>query len=299
MLRASVSRSEPQVTMFGASAKDCALSYSSRSESCPTTARQIESMLREMMPKPRLAVVFAAALCLCFSGTAQAAKTEAVHFPSGKETVDGFLAAPEKAGRYPGLIVIHDWWGLTDWVKEQTQSLADQGFVALAVDLYGGKVATNATEASELSGTLQNDRSVLSLMAGIVYLAGRNDVQRDRIGVVGSAMGAGYALQLAIHVPTLGACVVNYGVLPTDPNDLENIGAPVLGNFGADDHGVTPADVQAFEKTMKTLSRRVDLKIYDGAGHSFENPNNRDDYRPEAAQDAWNRTVTFLNKSLK
>lgn len=299
MLRAPVSRSEPLVTLFGASAKIVLRPIRGIHKSCPTTAWQIESILSEMMPKPRLAVVFAAALCLCVSATAQAAKTEAVHFPSGKETVGGFLAAPEKPGRYPGLIVIHDWWGLTDWVKEQTQRLADQGFVALAVDLYGGKVATNATEASELSGALEHDRSVLSLMAGIVYLAGRNDVQRDRIGVVGWAMGAGYALQLAMHVPTLGACVVNYGVLPTDPNDLQNIGAPVLGNFGADDHGVTPADVQAFEKTMKTLSRRVDLKVYDGAGHSFENPNNRDDYRPEAAQDAWSRTVTFLNKSLK
>jgi carboxymethylenebutenolidase len=247
----------------------------------------------------RLASLFAAALFFFVCATAQGAKTEAVHFPSGKDTVDGFLAAPEKPGRYPGLIVVHDWWGLTDWVKEQTQRLADQGFVALAVDLYGGKVATNATEAGEMSGALKSDHSVLSLMAGIVYLASRNDVQRDRVGVVGWAMGGSYALQLAMHVPRLGACVVNYGVLPTDPNDLENIGAPILGNFGADDHGVTPADVQAFEKTMKTLSRRVDLKIYEGAGHSFENPNNKDGYRLQAAEDAWNRTIAFLNKSLK
>jgi carboxymethylenebutenolidase len=246
-----------------------------------------------------LAGFVAAALFLAVCASAQGAKTETVHFPSGKDTVGGFLAAPEKPGRYPALIVVHDWWGLSNWVKEQTEKLADQGFVALAVDLYGGKVAANATEASEFSRALEGDRSVLDLMAAIVYLASRNDVARDRVGAVGWAMGGGYALQLAMHVPRLGACVVNYGVLPTDPNDLEGIGAPILGNFGADDHGVTPADVQAFEKTMKTLNRRVDLKIYDGAGHSFENPNNKDAYRPEAAEDAWNRTVAFLNKSLK
>jgi carboxymethylenebutenolidase len=246
-----------------------------------------------------LAALFALTLFLCLAAPARGAKTEAVHFPVGKDTIGGYLAAPEKPGRYPAIIVIHDWWGLTDWVKEQTDKLADQGFVALAVDLYDGKVAANATEAGELSRALPDDRAVLDLMGAIVYLATRNDVARDRIGAVGWAMGGSYAIQLAMHVPRLGACVVNYGVLPTDPNDLQNIGAPVLGNFGADDHGVTPTDVQAFEKTMKTLSRRVDVKIYDGAGHSFENSSNKDAYRPEAAEDAWNRTIAFLTKALR
>jgi len=245
-----------------------------------------------------LVALLAALIC---PGTARAAgpKTEIVHFQNGKETVSGFLASPEKPGRYPGIIVVHDWWGLTDWVKDKTQKLADQGFVALAVDLYDGKLPANATEASELSHGVPENRAVLDLMAGIVYLTTRNDVEHDRIGAVGWAMGGAYSLRLATLVPRLGACVVNYGVLPTDPNELQNIGAPVLGNFGADDHGVTPADVQAFEKSMKNLNRRVDLKIYDGAGHSFENPNEKDAYRPDAAEDAWSRTVAFLSKSLK
>jgi carboxymethylenebutenolidase len=183
-------------------------------------------------------------------------KTETVTFPNGKDTVSGFLAAPEKPGRYPGLIVVHEWWGLNDWVKEQT-------------------------------------------VAGIVYLTTRNDVERGRVGTIGWCMGGGYAVQLAMHVPRLGACVVNYGALPTDPNDLQNIGAPFLGNFGADDRGITPADVQAFQKSMETLGRQVDIKIYEGAGHGFQNPNNKDGYRPQATEDAWNRTIAFLNKSLK
>jgi carboxymethylenebutenolidase len=246
-----------------------------------------------------LAAFFVLTLSACLAAPARGAKTETVHYPVGKNTVDGYLASPEKPGRYPAVIVVHDWLGLTDWVKEQTDKIADQGFVALAVDLYGGKVAADASEASELSRALPDDRAVLDLVGGLVYLATRNDVARDRVGALGWAMGGSYALQLAIHVPRLGACVVNYGVLPTDPNDLQNIAAPVLGNFGADDHGVTPTDVQAFEKTMKTLNRRVDLKIYDGAGHSFENSSNRDAYRPDAAEDAWKRTIAFLNKSLK
>jgi carboxymethylenebutenolidase len=249
--------------------------------------------------KISLAALFAAVVILAGPARAQGVKTDTVTFPAGKATVPGFVAAPEKSGRYPGIIVVHDWWGLTDWVKQQTQNLAAQGFVVLAVDLYGGKLPADAAEAGQLGQSVSSDSAVLKLMAGLVYLATRSDVERDRIGAVGWAMGGGYALRLAMHVPQIAACVDNYGEVPTDPNEMQLIGAAVLGNFGSDDHGVTPVDVQGFEKTMKNLNRRVDLKIYDGAGHSFENPNDRDAYRPDAAADAWNRTVAFLDKSLR
>src|SRR5277367_4765263 len=208
---------------------------------------------------------------------AQAPKTQTVQFPSGKETASGFLAVPDKPGTYPGLIVIHEWWGLNDWVKEQTIKLSEQGYVVLAVDLYRGKIAADPSEAHELMRGLPQDRAI-------------RDMQAGRIGSIGWCMGGGLSLQLAIHSPRLAACVVNYGSLPTDPNDIQQIGAPVLGNFGADDKGITPADVQAFDKTMKGMNRRIDVKIYPGAGHAFENPNNTTGYRPEAAADAWKRT---------
>lgn len=245
------------------------------------------------------AAVAVAALFFLVAPRAHCAKTQTVHFQSGKETVNGFLAEPEKAGRYPGVIVVHDWWGLTDWVKQQTANLADQGFVALAVDLYGGKVAGSTDEAAQLSGALKDNEAVLKLMNGIIYLTTQNDVERDRVGAVGWAMGGYYALRLAMAVPRLGAVVDNYGPLPTDPNEMEAVAAPMMGNFGADDHGVTPNDVDAFKKAMQNLKRIVDIKVYDGAGHSFENPNDGSAYRAAAAQDAWNRTVAFLNKSLK
>lgn len=230
---------------------------------------------------------------------ADAPKTETVQFPNGTGSVSGFLAAPEKPGRYPALVVVHEWWGLTDWVKEQTQKLADQGYVALAVDLYRGKTATDPEAAHELMRGLPQDRAVSDLKAAFAYLATRKDVDRDHIGSIGWCMGGGFSLQLAIHEPRLAACIVNYGALPTDPNDIQQIIAPVLGSFGADDRGITPADVRAFEKTMKGMNRRVDLKIYDGAGHGFENSTNAAGYRPDAAADAWARTVAFLNKTMK
>jgi len=246
-----------------------------------------------------LGITALATLAVTLAVRADGPRTETVTFPSSTGTVSGFLAAPEKPGRYPGLVVIHEWWGLTDWVKEQAQRLAAQGYVALAVDLYRGKVAADPGEAHELMRGLPQDRVVADLKGAFAYLATRKDVDHDRIGSVGWCMGGGYSLQLAIHEPRLAACIVNYGALPTDPTDIGQIFAPVLGNFGADDRGITPADVRAFEKTMKTMNRWVDLKIYDGAGHAFENPGNKDGYRPEAAADAWTREIAFLNQKLK
>jgi carboxymethylenebutenolidase len=229
---------------------------------------------------------------------AQAPKTQTVEFPSGKETASGFLAVPGKPGVYPGLVVVHEWWGLNEWVKEQSEKLAEQGYIVLAVDLYHGKSAADSSDAHELMRGMPQDRAIRDMQAAYEYLAARKDVKPGRVGAIGWCMGGGLALQLAIHQPRLAAVVVNYGALPTDPNDIQQIGAWVLGNFGADDKGITPADVQAFEKTMKGLNRRIDVKIYPGAGHAFENPNNTNGYRPEAAADAWKRTLAFLHNAL-
>lgn len=242
-------------------------------------------------------LAFVAAAILTVRGDAPA--TEIIQIPNGSQSLSGFLATPQKPGRYPGLVVIHEWWGLTDWVKGETQKLAKQGYVALAVDLYRGKVTNDPEEAHELMRGLPQDRAISDLQAAFNYLSARKDVDREHIGSIGWCMGGGYSLQLAIHEPRLAACVVNYGALPTDPSELQQIAAPVLGNFGALDRGITPDDVNAFKKTMTGLDKRVDVKIYDGAGHAFENSTNVKSYRPEAAADAWARSVAFLNKSLR
>jgi len=225
-------------------------------------------------------------------------KTETVQFTNGKEMIDGYLALPPGTGKYPALLLVHEWWGLNDWIKEQAQKFAAQGYVTLAVDLYRGKVATDPMTAHELMRGVPQDLALSDMVAGIVYLVKRDDVVKEHIGAVGWCWGGGQVMELAVHEPGLGAVVVNYGALPTDPNQLQQIGAPVLGNFGANDQGITPDDVHDFEKAMKNLNRRVDVKIYPGAGHAFENPNNKDGYRPEAAADAWQRTLNFLNKAL-
>jgi len=226
-------------------------------------------------------------------------KTETVHFKSGPETVSGYLAVPGSPGRHPALVVIQEWWGLNGWVKEQARMFARHGYVALAPDLYRGKVATAPAEARKLMQSLPHERAIRDLKAAYAYLAAMPNVEKNKIGSIGWCMGGGYSLRLAIHEPALAACVINYGELTTNPAQIEKIKAPLMGNFGADDHGIPPSEVHAFEKALQAQGKKIDAKIYPGAGHAFENENNKAGYRPEAARDAEARTLEFFNKTLK
>jgi len=227
------------------------------------------------------------------------AKTETVAYKSGDETVRSFLALPESRGRHSALVIIHEWWGLNDWVKQQAEIFAREGYVSLAVDLYRGRSTANPEEAHELSRGLPQDRADRDLRAAFDYLSARIDVDKRKIGSVGWSMGGGLSLQLAIEEPELAACVVNYGAMPTDKTNIEAIRSPVLGNFGAEDRGIDTQDVYVFEKIMKGENKSVDVKVYAGAGHGFENPNPRKSFRPEAAVDAQARVLAFLNRTLK
>lgn len=230
---------------------------------------------------------------------AAAPKTETVRYKSGEETVSGYLAAPETPGKHAAIIVIHEWWGLNDWVKEQAQKFAAEGYVVLAVDLYRGKVATTPEEAHELMRGVPPDRGLRDLQAAFDYLAARSDVQPEKIGAGGWCMGGGYAIQFAVAEPRLAACIVNYGPLPTEAANLAKIKTPVLGNFGAEDRGIPADAVRAFAAAMQTAGKTADVKIYEGAGHAFENPNNTAGYRAAAAADAWQRMVAFFKAHLK
>ena len=216
-----------------------------------------------------------------------AAESKAVSYKSGDETVQGVLYTPPGKGPFPAIIVIHEWWGLNDWVKEQASKLSDQGYVALAIDLYRGKVATTPDEAHEIMRGVPEDRAKRDLHAAFEFLATQSNVKKDRIGAIGWCMGGGYSLDVALQEPTLAADVINYGHLATDPEALKKINAPILGLFGAQDRGIPPEDVHKFEQTLKQMGKKIDVKIYDDAGHAFENPNNKSGYREADAADAW------------
>lgn len=245
----------------------------------------------------RIAVVLFCVLLLELSSMAAAGKE--VSYKSGDETVKGVLYTPSGAGPFPAIIVIHEWWGLNDWVKEQASKLADQGYVALAVDLYRGKVADNPDTAHQLMRGVPEDRSKRDLAAAFDYLKSQKDVKADRIGSIGWCMGGGYSLDVALEEPKLAATIINYGHLATDPAELKKINAPILGIFGAKDQGIPPDSVEKFAAQLKELGKSIEVKIYPDAGHAFENPNNKNGYRAEDAADAWQRTVTFLAAHLK
>jgi carboxymethylenebutenolidase len=244
----------------------------------------------------------AAALLVCtsvFATSAFAADGKSVSYKSGDDTVNGIVYTPSGKGPFPALIVIHEWWGLNDWVKEQASKLADQGYVALAIDLYRGKVADNEDLAHELMRGLPQDRATRDLKAAYAFLAAQPNVKKDRIGAIGWCMGGGYSLDAALAEPGLAADVINYGHLATDPDEMKKIQAPILGLFGGQDRGITPEDVKKFQAAMEKLGKKIDVKIYPNAGHAFENPNNKQGYRAEDAADAWQRTVAFLAGTLK
>ncbi len=228
-----------------------------------------------------------------------AADGKSVSYKSGDETVQAILYTPAGKGPFPAIIVIHEYWGLNDWVKEQASKLADQGYEALAIDLYRGKVATTPDMAHEIMRGVPEDRAKRDLHAAFEFLQSQPNVKKSRIGAIGWCMGGGYSLDVALQEPTLAADVINYGHLATDPSALEKINAPILGLFGGQDQGITPDDVHKFEAAMKKMGKKIDTKIYDDAGHAFENPNNKTGYRAADAADAWKRTLDFLATNLK
>jgi carboxymethylenebutenolidase len=212
-----------------------------------------------------------------------------VRYPSVNGEGSGYLAAPATPAKKPGLIVIHEWWGLDNWVREQTDRFAGQG----------GRVAKTPDEAHELMRGLPEDRALADLIAAFNYLASRPDVDPNLIGVIGWCMGGGYALQLELNEPRIAATAINYGRLVTDFDTITKISSPLLGNFGAADRGIPAEDVKAFGATLTKAGKLADLKVYEGAGHAFMNPNNKEGYNAEASADAWRRIDSFFDRTLR
>ena len=245
----------------------------------------------------RKVVSFVAAGLILAAATARAGTM--VSYPSGSETVSGYLAAPDGSGKKPAIVVIHEWWGMNDFAKGKADGFAKQGYVALAVDLYRGKVADNPDVAHQLMRGLPEDRAVRDLKAAAAYLRTRPDVDGARIASIGWCMGGGYSLALALADPSLAGAVIYYGHLVTDPNTIAGLKVPLLGNFGGKDEGIPAADVRAFAEAAQKAGAKVDFKIYPDAGHGFASAKDPAVYRAADAKDADARADAFLAKVLK
>lgn len=210
--------------------------------------------------------------------------------------LEGYLAMPESdAGDLPGLIVIHEWWGLNDNIRAMTRRLAGEGYRALAVDLYGGSVAETSERAGRLAGGVEEDRAIENLRQAHAWLS---DHGAERIGTIGWCFGGGWSLRTALALPDgIDATVIYYGRVETDPAALASLDAPVQGHFGEEDDGIPVERVRAFESALEELGVEHEIHIYPGADHAFANASG-ERHHPEAARRAWSRTVIFLENQL-
>ena len=222
---------------------------------------------------------------------------EMVQFPFAGGNTGGYLATP-KQGNGPGVIVIQEWWGLVDHIKDVCDRFADEGFVALAPDLYHGKATKSPDEAGKLMMAMRIDEAERDLSAAAQYLSTQDSTTSEKVGVVGFCMGGALALYTATRNESVGACVVFYGGHPKVKPDLPNLHSPVLGLYGENDRSVTPDSVRQLEREVKALGKQIEVVIYSGADHAFFNDTRPQVYNAEAAADAWRRTIAFLREHL-
>jgi carboxymethylenebutenolidase len=222
---------------------------------------------------------------------------EMVTFPSNGHECQGYLAKPA-SGSGPGIIVIQEWWGLNDNIKNIADRFAAEGFVALAPDSYHGTVTKEPDEAGKLMMAMKLEEAVQDMTGSVEYLKTLPAATGDKIGCTGFCMGGGLALYLATLRPEIGACVPFYGVIPGAQPDFSKIQGAVLGHYAENDDWANPASTRELEMKLKSLGKDAELIVHPGTHHGFFN-----DTRPEvhdAAESklAWERTVPFFHKHL-
>ncbi len=220
-----------------------------------------------------------------------------IEYDVAGERVPAYLALPASGSARGGVVVVHEWWGLNDQIRAIADRLAARGYAAIAPDLYRGELAAEPERAHELMRGLQDGRAIAILRYGASYLRATEEAAGRKVAVIGFCMGGHLALLTALGNSEVGGAVMFYGRPVIEKDKLESLSVPVLGLFGADDHGIPVADVKAFERTAKELGKKIEVKIYPGAGHAFFNET-RPSHNAEAAADAWKLTLAFLEKTL-
>ena len=211
----------------------------------------------------------------------------------------GYFVRPDDDGEYPGLILIHEWWGLNNNIRSLAEDFAALGYAALAVDLYDGEFATTPEEAGALAGAVREDvdEAFNNLNAAVVYLSTADSVNADALASVGWCFGGGWAYEMARNDLGIDASVMYYGRFSAE-DDLSMMRADILGHFGEEDTSILIDDVKEFEAKLETHEGKHAVFIYPNAGHAFANKDNEDAYREDAAQLAWQRTQEFLTREL-
>ncbi|MGD1221924.1 dienelactone hydrolase family protein [Streptomyces krungchingensis] len=220
-----------------------------------------------------------------------------VTFPSAGGTAHGYLALPP-SGSGPGVIVIQEWWGLTDHIANVADRLAAEGFVALAPDLYGGSVAHDSGEALRMMRELPVARGVELLSGAVGHLLGLPEVTSESVASVGFCMGGGFVIEQAAADPRVAAAVPFYGVVQGELPDFSRLKAQILGHYGEQDTSITK---ESRERLVEAIERQSgitpEIRLYP-AGHAFFNDGRPETYDPASAAAAWRSTLAFLREQL-
>lgn len=227
------------------------------------------------------------------------------------DQANGYLVYPSgsnenksgnKNGTLPAVVMIHENKGLNDHIKNMANLLARNGYVVLAVDLFKGEVTTDRNRSSELTQYIRDnpDIATANLQSAVKYLASLPNVNAEKIASLGWCFGGAQSLQLALNSQDhpLAATVIYYGRLITDNATLAKIKWPVLGIFGDQDSSIPVDTVKAFESALNSNNIPNEIYIFKGVGHAFANPSG-DNYAPTETKDAWDKTLSFLDKHLR
>ena len=232
---------------------------------------------------------------------AESIKDMMVQYPGEGVTVRAYVVSPQTRERRPAIIVVQEWWGLNDHVKDVAQRCAKEGYLAIAPDLYsrlGNTITKDPNEAGKLMGMLKQEDGLKDLNATVNYVKTVPEVDGKRLGVTGFCMGGSYALMLPCTNTDIKAAVPFYGQVPNPDTPLQQLACPVLYIYGEDDGWITKADVQRLAAALKKYNKAGEIKTYPGAPHAFFNDTRKDVYKPVEAKDAWGRTLAFFKKHL-
>jgi carboxymethylenebutenolidase len=219
-----------------------------------------------------------------------------VEFPANGSTAKGYLAEPDGEG--PGVVVLQEWWGLDDHIRDICDRFAAEGFVALAPDLFHGETTDQPGEAQQKMMAMNMDEAVKEMCGAVDYVA-QQEKATGGVGAVGFCLGGGLAAHAAAACPDISATAIFYYVMPHGKPDFSNINGPVLGHFGTGDDFISVDDAKALEEEIRSAGNEVEFSFYEGAGHAFFNDTDRlGTHDPENARKAWERTIDFFKRHL-
>lgn len=222
-----------------------------------------------------------------------------IEFAANGDHAPGYLVQPDGDGPFPAIVVIQEWWGLDDHIKDVAERFAAEGYIALAPDLYRGEVALEPDDARRLAMELELDQALVDIQGAVNYLIALDNVAPKKAGVIGFCMGGRLTMLMSYRGTDVGAAVSFYGggLEPSD-DDLRAISVPLLGIYGEKDQGIPLDRIHAWDRKLDEFDKVHEIHIYDGAEHAFFN-NERPAYHPEAAADSWERTKAWLARYLK